>query len=78
MALAYTLDPASAPRIWIDVGTTDSWAVRTTSLKDLLRARGILPEYSETTGGHGGEFWRMNAARYLRFYAAALTPAGEA
>jgi enterochelin esterase-like enzyme len=77
MALAYQLDPGTAPRIWIDVGTTDSWAVRTTSLKDLLRARGILPEYRETNGGHGGEYWRMNTPSYLRFYTGALTPARE-
>ena len=72
MALARTIDPAQAPRIWIDVGTADDWAIRTTSLKDQLRARGILPEYSETSGEHYGTYWQQNAGRYLRFYAAAL------
>lgn len=64
--------PARAPRIWIDHGTTDEWAGRATALKDRLRARGILPEYSETTGEHHGTYWQQNASRYLDFYSAAL------
>ena len=73
VALARTIAPARAPRIWIDHGTTDDWAGRATALKDRLRARGILPEYSESTGEHHGTYWRQNADRYLHFYSAALT-----
>ncbi|MFN8516084.1 MAG: hypothetical protein U0841_26555 [Chloroflexia bacterium] len=40
MALAQTIGPTMAPEIWIDIGITDTWASRTTALKDELRARG--------------------------------------
>jgi enterochelin esterase-like enzyme len=72
MQLARAIDPARAPRIWIDVGVADEWAVRTSTLKDDLRARGIRPEYRETAGGHDAAYWRQNAGSYLRFYAAAM------
>ncbi|CAA9573973.1 MAG: hypothetical protein AVDCRST_MAG88-2637 [uncultured Thermomicrobiales bacterium] len=74
LALARGLDPAGAPKVWIDVGVEDDWAARTTTLKDELRARGIRPEYRETAGGHDPDYWKKNAGIYLRYYAAALTP----
>ena len=74
-ALARDLDPAVAPRIWIDLGTEDEWATRTSTLKDDLRAVGIRPDYSESDGGHDADYWRANAERYLRFYTGALAQA---
>lgn len=48
---------------------------RTTQLKDILRGRGLHPEYRENDGGHDGGYWSRNAESYLRFYDGALTPA---
>ena len=74
MALARELNPATAPKIWIDLGVEDEWATRTSTLKDDLRAVGIRPDYSESDGGHDADYWRQNAERYLRFYTGALVP----
>jgi S-formylglutathione hydrolase FrmB len=72
--LASKLNPATAPKIWIDLGVEDEWASRTSALKDELRVVGIHPDYSETDGGHDADYWRANAERYLRFYTGALAP----
>ena len=52
--------------------------MRTTALKEELRARGIRPEYHETAGDHAGDYWSRNAGRYLRFYGSALAPEAAA
>jgi enterochelin esterase-like enzyme len=70
--LAASLNPATTPKLWIDVGTDDDWLFRTSLLREQLRQRGLRPEYLETTGGHEADYWRQNSGRYLRFYAGAL------
>ncbi len=70
--LAESLDPARAPRLWLDVGREDEWAARVIALHELLASRGIPHRYSITPGDHDGSYWSAHVAEYLRFYAAAL------
>jgi enterochelin esterase-like enzyme len=66
--LARTLDPARAPRIWLDVGEEDRWGKRIVALHEILAARGVAHEYQLTPGDHDAAYWSGHVDDYLRFY----------
>ena len=75
VALAGAVDPARAPRLWLDAGDADPWAPRAAALHALLVARGVPHDYRVWPGGHEGAYWRGHVADYLAFYAAPAAPA---
>jgi S-formylglutathione hydrolase FrmB len=71
-ALAERVDPAAAPRVWIDVGDADLWLVRGEEVRQALDQRGLAVDYVVTPGDHDDIYWSAQAASYLRFYGSAL------
>jgi enterochelin esterase-like enzyme len=67
--LATTIDPATAPRILLDVGDEDEWAPRVNEFHNLLRERGIKHQFMTSPGRHDSDYWTDELPIYLRFYA---------
>ncbi|MEP7216668.1 MAG: alpha/beta hydrolase-fold protein, partial [Anaerolineaceae bacterium] len=70
--IARNVDPARAPRIWLDVGDADDWRPAVELLDHTLTARGIPHAFSEGDGGHLQEYWIARTPEYLQFYAEAF------
>jgi enterochelin esterase-like enzyme len=66
--LASTLDPKSAPLIWVDAGADDALADRTIVLAIRLDARGISHRVRLLPGRHNADYWSQSTGDYLRFY----------
>ena len=72
LELAKTLDPAYAPKVWVDAGAEDEWAERALLLGQILDGRGIPHQVQLSPGEHTAEYWTGRAKDYIRFYARAL------
>jgi enterochelin esterase-like enzyme len=72
LVLAGWINPDDMPRLWLDVGEDDTWALRVSALHRVLRDRDLPHEYYLTPGDHDEEYWRANIDDYLRFYTSAL------
>ncbi len=72
LELAKTLDPAHAPKVWVDAGSEDEWADRDLLLRQTFDARGIPHQVQLSPGQHTAEYWTMRGKDYVRFYARAL------
>jgi len=72
LELAKTLDPAYAPKVWVDAGAEDEWAERALLLGRILDGRGIPHQVQLSPGEHTAEYWTGRAKDYVRFYARAL------
>ncbi len=71
-SLARTVDPAIAPRVWLDAGAEDPWLPRVAALDEVLREQGLPVEYHVWPGEHDDPYWSRHVDDYLRFYDAAL------
>jgi S-formylglutathione hydrolase FrmB len=80
LELAKTLDPAYAPKVWVDAGDEDEWAERDLLLGQILDGRGIPHQVQLVPGQHTADYWTGRAKDYVRFYARALVggPVGVA
>lgn len=72
LELAKTLDPAYAPKVWVDAGSEDEWAERDLLLGQILDGRNIPHQVQLSPGRHTAEYWTGRAKDYVRFYARAL------
>jgi len=80
LELAKTLEPAYAPKVWVDAGSEDEWAERDLLLGQILDGRGIPHQVQLSPGEHAAGYWTGRAKDYVRFYARALVggPVGVA
>jgi S-formylglutathione hydrolase FrmB len=72
LELAKEINPAYAPKIWVDAGAEDEWAERVVTLGQHLDERAITHEVRLTPGAHTGEYWSARAGDYIRFYARSI------
>lgn len=72
LELAKTLNPAYAPKVWVDTGVEDEWAERVMLLGRILDGRGIPHQIQLLPGQHTADYWTAHAADYMRFYTHAL------
>jgi S-formylglutathione hydrolase FrmB len=61
-----------APRLWLDVGTSDRFAGADRTFAGSLRGAGLRITTRFWPGGHAPVYWHAHFAAYLRFYADAL------
>ena len=59
-------------RLWVDIGDGDFWVGVAETFHRQLENLGVPHEFAVNPGGHEDDYWRGNAARYLRFYGEAL------
>ncbi|MCU0464425.1 MAG: CapA family protein [Anaerolineae bacterium] len=72
--LALTLDPASAPTLYLDRGADDYAAPGLDRMDAALGQVGVPHTYVlRASGEHNETYWREHLPEYLAFYAAALT-----
>ena len=72
LTLALSLDPITAPHIWVDTGEEDNWADRAIVLANELDLRGIQHQVRILPGRHDADYWTTSTADYLIFYSHAL------
>ena len=60
---------SNPPRLWIDVGTNDSWKPRAELLHQALVDKGWAHEWKVLPGEHDGWYWGDHLWDYLPFYA---------
>lgn len=71
LALARTLDPSNAPRLWLDRGLDDYAAPGLDIMHTRLTEAGIAHTYRiHPQGAHNDTYWRQHLSAYLDFYAA--------
>ena len=63
---------ARSLKIWIDIGSEDTWFAAANAFHTQLTSAGIAHEWSVFPGAHNIEYWRAHAHDYLRFYDEAL------
>jgi len=64
--------PFGSSKVWIDVGTADSFYKYDKQLALGLRRDRQQVTYHFWPGGHGGTYWSRHIAQYMKFYANAL------
>ncbi len=69
IALAHSLQPETAPRIFLDTGDRDPMRAEVERLHYALEERGIPHVYEMPTGGHDKTYWEPRMHAYLAFYA---------
>ena len=77
LALAAVADPATAPRVWLDVGDGDGYAPEVADLHQVLDQQGIDNEYHVWSGDHEDPYWIQHVPDYLQFYDSVLRDDGE-
>jgi S-formylglutathione hydrolase FrmB len=65
--------PLGEARVWIDAGDHDPFLSSDSELARVLREHGQKVTFHSWPGTHSGGYWNSHAARYLRFYAGALS-----
>ncbi len=60
---------SSPPRLWIDIGSNDSWKPRAELLHQTLVDKGWAHEWKILPGEHDGWYWGDHLWEYLPFYA---------
>ncbi len=68
VALAHTLSPETAPRIFLDTGDRDPMRAEVERLHRALAERGIPHVYEVPAGGHDKTYWEPRMRAYLAFY----------
>ncbi len=68
--LARRLDGRTSPRILLDCGQQDEFALSVEELRWTLIERDIPHTYLTGIGGHSPDYWQAHLAEYLGFYAA--------
>ncbi len=64
------IPPAQLPRIFIDIGDSDSEFEVVERFKDFLNSHNIPHEWHEYIGFHDEKYWAAHVEGYLRWYAA--------
>lgn len=64
-------DPASWPRLWLDIGENDQRAIMDSAVwfEALLSERSIAHEWYLFSGDHSEAYWSRHVEQYLRWYA---------
>ncbi|HYN05230.1 MAG TPA: alpha/beta hydrolase family protein, partial [Vicinamibacteria bacterium] len=76
LAWARTVDPKTAPSLYLDCGAEDRYGLATGNrdLHEILDERGIAHNFELPPGDHGYEFVRARLEKSLRFLGDALKP----
>ncbi len=62
------ITPAQQPRIWLDIGESDSLYATTQILIDLFQDAGVKIEQHIYPGDHTPEYWEEHLSTYLAWY----------
>jgi enterochelin esterase-like enzyme len=65
------LPPEAIPRLYIDIGSSDTDLLPTEQFEQMLDQRGIPHEWHLFRGYHDETYWSAHVEQYLRWYASA-------